>query len=374
MLLSQGHALSLRQLADQLLQHQLRFERARSRDQHQPDLPRRTASNARSATTTPGRNGRRTISTASRPSSLASGIKEVYENDENAHLIHGRGLRSSNPKTKQMASRPSTWMAASRRMSRRRTSASRWPHWMTSPKNPFFARAIVNRVWKHYLGRGLGRRGGRFPRHQSADAIRHCSTRWPDDFSSHGYDLRHLMRTILNSRTYQLSAEPNDSNRARHAELLALLHAAHDGRSRCSTRSARSPACRRNSAAIRPERAPCRCTRVGAATCCRLRPAEPRHHLRARASARYRADDAHDQRRHDSEEDQSKWTSPRSPMSGARQHIPHLVTRAPERRSGRECSQRPGRQQSRISGSAVGGPELERIPLQSLMTLYFWLC
>ena len=43
-----------------------------------------------------------------------------------------------------------------------------------------------------------------------------------NDLASHGCDLRHLMRTILNSRTYQLSAEPNDSNRwERWAELHA---------------------------------------------------------------------------------------------------------------------------------------------------------
>ena len=34
------------------------------------------------------------------------------------------------------------------------------------------------------------------------------------DLSSHGYDLRQLIRTILNSRTYQLSAEPNETNRS----------------------------------------------------------------------------------------------------------------------------------------------------------------
>lgn len=85
--------------------------------------------------------------------------------------------------------------------------------WMTAPENPFFARAAVNRVWAHFFGRGLVhpvddfRTSNPCVNPQLLDAL-------AADFVAHGYDLKHLIRTILESRTYQLSTEPNPSNLA----------------------------------------------------------------------------------------------------------------------------------------------------------------
>lgn len=78
--------------------------------------------------------------------------------------------------------------------------------WMTAPDNPYFARALVNRIWAHHLGRGLieptdALSEANPPSHpQLLDAL----TR---DFVDHHFDLKHLHRTILNSRTYQFSAQ-----------------------------------------------------------------------------------------------------------------------------------------------------------------------
>ena len=85
--------------------------------------------------------------------------------------------------------------------------------WLVTPDNPFFARAAVNRVWAVFFGRGLV---------EPVDDFRisnPCSnpallTALADDFSRHGYDLKHLMRTIMQSRLYQLSSTPNESNLA----------------------------------------------------------------------------------------------------------------------------------------------------------------
>ena len=83
--------------------------------------------------------------------------------------------------------------------------------WMTNPENPFFARAAVNRVWAAYFGRGFVDPVDDF-------RISNPITQEPllnalaDDFVRHGYDLKHLMRTIMNSRLYQLSSEPNEFN------------------------------------------------------------------------------------------------------------------------------------------------------------------
>jgi hypothetical protein len=83
--------------------------------------------------------------------------------------------------------------------------------WLTSPDNPFFARAAVNRIWYHLFGRGIV---------EPVDDLR--STNPPSneallealaaDFVRHGFDRKHLIRTIMRSRTYQLSPEPTPSN------------------------------------------------------------------------------------------------------------------------------------------------------------------
>ncbi|MER3415191.1 MAG: hypothetical protein C4297_03135 [Gemmataceae bacterium] len=83
--------------------------------------------------------------------------------------------------------------------------------WLTAPDNPYFARAIVNRIWRHYLGRGLiepedDLRATNPPTHPELLAA------LTQDFVAHGYDVKHLMRTIMNSATYQRSAVPKAGN------------------------------------------------------------------------------------------------------------------------------------------------------------------
>lgn len=83
--------------------------------------------------------------------------------------------------------------------------------WITDPGNEFFAGAMVNRVWRHYLGVGLV---------EPVDDLR--ATNPPTnpelwkalvkEFVSHKYDLRHLMKVILTSRTYQLSSATRPGN------------------------------------------------------------------------------------------------------------------------------------------------------------------
>jgi hypothetical protein len=84
--------------------------------------------------------------------------------------------------------------------------------WMTAPSNPFFAKAIVNRLWRHFLGRGLVEPVDDFrvtnpPTNEALlDAL-------AEDFIRHKYDLKRLFRTIVGSRVYQLSAQPNGTNK-----------------------------------------------------------------------------------------------------------------------------------------------------------------
>jgi hypothetical protein len=83
--------------------------------------------------------------------------------------------------------------------------------WLTSPQNPYFARALVNRVWKNFMGRGLV---------EAVDDMRATNPPTNEDllnavvkdFVGHGFDVRHLIRTLMNSATYQTSSEPSEHN------------------------------------------------------------------------------------------------------------------------------------------------------------------
>jgi hypothetical protein len=83
--------------------------------------------------------------------------------------------------------------------------------WLAASDNPFFARALVNRYWKHFFGRGLVDPDDDMRATNPAvnpallDAL-------AKDFVEHRYDLKQLIRTIGNSQVYQLSAEPNPWN------------------------------------------------------------------------------------------------------------------------------------------------------------------
>ena len=79
------------------------------------------------------------------------------------------------------------------------------------PHSPMFARTQVNRIWAQLMGRGIvdpldDFRASNPPTHpELLDAL-------VKDFTSHGYDLRHLIRTIMASRTYQLASDGGDAD------------------------------------------------------------------------------------------------------------------------------------------------------------------
>ncbi|MEO2016123.1 MAG: DUF1549 and DUF1553 domain-containing protein [Fuerstiella sp.] len=82
---------------------------------------------------------------------------------------------------------------------------------MTSPTNPYFAKMLVNRYWKHFFGRGLV---------EPEDDIRVTNPathpllldQLAKSFRASGYDLKSLCYTICNSQTYQRSSFPNQHN------------------------------------------------------------------------------------------------------------------------------------------------------------------
>jgi hypothetical protein len=83
--------------------------------------------------------------------------------------------------------------------------------WLTSTNNEYFAEAMVNRLWKHYMGVGLVEpvddlRASNPP--SNPELMRFLR----QEFVAHGYDLRYMMALILNSRAYQLSSETTPAN------------------------------------------------------------------------------------------------------------------------------------------------------------------
>ncbi len=83
--------------------------------------------------------------------------------------------------------------------------------WMTAPENPYFSKAMVNRVWARFMGIGLV---------EAVDDMR--ATNPPSnpalldalakDFVAHKFDLKYLMKTIMTSQVYGLSATPTPHN------------------------------------------------------------------------------------------------------------------------------------------------------------------
>src|SRR5262245_1099516 len=84
---------------------------------------------------------------------------------------------------------------------------------VTSPANPHFARATVNRLWFHLLGRGIVDPPDDF-RDSNPSASDELLEALARDFVASRFDVKHIMRTIANSRTYQLSSHAHPANPA----------------------------------------------------------------------------------------------------------------------------------------------------------------
>jgi len=77
--------------------------------------------------------------------------------------------------------------------------------WMTSKDNPWFARAFVNRMWGHFLGRGFYDPVDDM-RASNAPAMPELLDRIAADFAAHDFDVAYLIRTITATEVYQLAA------------------------------------------------------------------------------------------------------------------------------------------------------------------------
>lgn len=83
--------------------------------------------------------------------------------------------------------------------------------WMANPNNPFFAKSLVNRYWKHFFNRGIVEPEDDM-RETNPPSNPELLDALSERFIASGFDLKDLVRTICRSRTYQLSSLPNDYN------------------------------------------------------------------------------------------------------------------------------------------------------------------
>jgi hypothetical protein len=130
------------------------------------------------------------------------GEEIVYDNFNGGEVSHPKTLQVVEPKV-PYGTNPD-WRSS-------QTREDAFANWLVDKNNPFFAKSYANRVWSYFFGRGIidpvdDIRASNPPVNpQLLDAL-------TEDFVKSGFDVQHLVRTIVLSRTYQLSIRPNKWN------------------------------------------------------------------------------------------------------------------------------------------------------------------
>jgi len=138
------------------------------------------------------------------------GRKPGFEPDEQ-RIFHTRGLATAvNPKTGEQL-KPMGLGGEPLDVPPERDPRQALVDWMAAADNPFFAASLVNRYWKHLFGRGLvdPEDDMRVTNPASNPELLQALAR---HFVEQKFDMKALLRTICQSSTYQLSAEPNAYN------------------------------------------------------------------------------------------------------------------------------------------------------------------
>jgi hypothetical protein len=126
-------------------------------------------------------------------------------------IFHKRGIATATNIKTGVALKPAALGNAIGEIAADEDPRLRLADWMRSKENPFFAKALVNRYWKHFFQRGLI---------EPEDDIRDTNpptnpallNALAQHFIASGFDLKELVRVITQSRAYQLSAMPNEHN------------------------------------------------------------------------------------------------------------------------------------------------------------------
>ena len=143
---------------------------------------------------------------SSRPDSRFPGVQKAKFIQLNLATGYATNTRSGKPQAPRFLGGAEPKLAAN---ADRRAA---YAQWLTAPQNPFFARGLVNRYWSYFFHRGII---------EPVDDVR--STNPPinpalldaltKDFIDHKFDVRHLLKQIVTSETYQRSSIPTASNK-----------------------------------------------------------------------------------------------------------------------------------------------------------------
>lgn len=137
------------------------------------------------------------------------GRKAGDEPDEEVVFVNRSG-EVSNPRTGQQM-KPWLLLKGEAEVAPQQDRREVFAHWLTDPENPFFAKAAVNRIWGYIMGKGIVEPVDDF-RDSNPPSNEELLTALAQDFIDSGFDQKHVIRTILNSATYQLSSKKNEWN------------------------------------------------------------------------------------------------------------------------------------------------------------------
>ncbi len=141
-----------------------------------------------------------------------NGIPGAAGNTRDRQVVHNEGTATSaNPRSGENLKPTGLGVGEPYDIPADEDPRVRLADWMANPNNPFFARSLVNRYWKHFFNRGIV---------EPEDDMR--ATNPPTNpelldglaqqFIASGFDMKELIRTICRSKTYQLSSLPNEYN------------------------------------------------------------------------------------------------------------------------------------------------------------------
>jgi hypothetical protein len=126
-------------------------------------------------------------------------------------IFHKRGVAQTENKKTKLPVKPAALGEPPLDISPDEDPRLRLADWMGSKTNPFFAKSLVNRYWKHFFKRGLIE-----PEDDIRDTNPATNPELLDALAKHfiesGFDLKAVVRVIAQSRTYQLSQQPNEHN------------------------------------------------------------------------------------------------------------------------------------------------------------------
>jgi len=128
-------------------------------------------------------------------------------------LLHRRGAAVATNKKTRLPVKPAALGSGPMEIAPDEDPRMRLVSWMRDKENPFFAKTLVNRYWKHFFNRGLVE-----PEDDMRDTNPPSNPELLDAvarrFVDSGFDVKTVIRDLVNSKTYQLSAIPNEHNQS----------------------------------------------------------------------------------------------------------------------------------------------------------------